>query len=140
MSVTVLLELEWMLRGFYPLPRRDVVRAIRALAGIEHRVMEDRDGVLTALDAVDRGVDFADALHVARSARATTFATFEIATGRCGPSRFDARYGGDDVEVAIVTADRLESLVHHHCRMQRVARHQGGMVVQQLAGTIQNLR
>jgi len=76
-SVTVLLELEWVLRGFYVLPRRDCVRAIRALAGIEHLVMEDRDAVLTALDAVDRGLDFADALHVARSVRATTFATFD---------------------------------------------------------------
>ena len=76
-SVTVLLELEWVLRGFYLLPRRDIVRAIRALAGIEHLVLEDRDAVLSALEGVDGGLDFADALHIARSARATTFATFD---------------------------------------------------------------
>ncbi len=76
-SVTVLLELEWVLRGFYALPRRDVTRALRAVAGIEHLVVEDRDAVLSALEAVDHGLDFADALHVSRSARAASFATFD---------------------------------------------------------------
>ena len=76
-SVTVLLELEWVLRGFYALTRRDIARAMRALAGIEHLVVEDRDAVLSALEAFDRGLDFADALHVTRSARATTFTTFD---------------------------------------------------------------
>lgn len=76
-SVTVLLELEWVLRGFYALPRRDIARAMRALAGIEHITIDDRDAVLSALEAFDAGLDFADALHMARSARATTFATFD---------------------------------------------------------------
>ena len=31
-SVTVLLELEWVMRGFYELPKRDIVRVLRALA------------------------------------------------------------------------------------------------------------
>ena len=75
--VTVLLEFEWVLRGFYALTARDVSRVLRALAGIEHITLEDRGAVLTALDAFDAGVDFADALHVARSAGATTFATFD---------------------------------------------------------------
>ena len=30
-----------------------------------------------ALDAFDKGLDFADALHLARSARASRFATFD---------------------------------------------------------------
>lgn len=76
-SVTVLLELDWVMRGFYQLPRRDIVRALRALAGIEHVTIEDRDAVLAALDASEAGLDFADALHVTRSARAAAFATFD---------------------------------------------------------------
>jgi predicted nucleic-acid-binding protein len=76
-SVTVLLELEWVMRGFYMLPRRDIARAMRALAGIEHITIEDRDAVLAALEAFGAGLDFADALHVARSSRATAFATFD---------------------------------------------------------------
>ena len=34
-SVTVLLELEWVLRGFYGLPTRDVLRVLRGAS--EHR-------------------------------------------------------------------------------------------------------
>lgn len=75
--VTVLLELEWVMRGFYEMRPRDVSRVMRALAGIEHITIEDRNAVLSALDAFDAGLDFADALHVARSARAATFATFD---------------------------------------------------------------
>jgi len=76
-SATVLLELEWVLRGFYELPTRDISRVLRALAGIEHITLEDRDAVLVALDAFDKGLDFSDALHIARSSRASGFATFD---------------------------------------------------------------
>jgi predicted nucleic-acid-binding protein len=76
-SVTVLLELEWVLRGFYELPMRDISRVLRALASIEHVTIEDRDAVLVAFDAFDKGLDFADALHLARSSRASGFATFD---------------------------------------------------------------
>ena len=76
-SVTVLLELEWVMRGFYELPAKDVSRVLRALAGIEHIKLEDRDAVLVAIDAFEKGLDFADALHVARSGRASGFATFD---------------------------------------------------------------
>lgn len=76
-TVTVLLELEWVMRGFYGLPRSGIARALRALGGIEHIAIEDRDAVLAALDAFDAGMDFADALHLARSLRASTFVTFD---------------------------------------------------------------
>jgi len=76
-SVTVLLELEWVMRGFYGLSTRDVSRVLRAFSSIEHITLEDRDAVLVALDAFDRGLDFADALHLARSSRASGFATFD---------------------------------------------------------------
>jgi len=76
-SVTVLLELEWVLRGFYELPARDISRVLRALASIAHVTLEDRDAVLVAVEAFDKGLDFADALHLARSSRAAGFATFD---------------------------------------------------------------
>ena len=76
-SVTVLLEFEWVMRGFYTLPRRDIVAAMRALAGITHITIEDRDAVLTALEAFEAGLDFADALHLSRSVRAAAFVTFD---------------------------------------------------------------
>jgi predicted nucleic-acid-binding protein len=76
-SVTVLLELEWVMRGFYVLPAKDISRVLRALAGIRHVTLEDRDAVLAAIDAFDKGLDFADALHWARGTRAAAFATFD---------------------------------------------------------------
>ena len=76
-SVTVLLELEWVMRGFYRLATADTARVLRALAGIEHITLEDRHAVLLALDAFEQGLDFADALHLARSTRASAFATFD---------------------------------------------------------------
>ena len=76
-SVTVVLEFEWVMRGFYGMGRKDIARVLRALAGIEHVTIEDRNTVLTALDAFDAGLDLADALHVCRSGRATGFATFD---------------------------------------------------------------
>ena len=44
-SATVLLEFEWVLRGFYALKRRDIVKVMRALAGIQHVAIEDRSAV-----------------------------------------------------------------------------------------------
>ena len=76
-SVTVLLELEWVMRGFYELPAKEISRVLRALASIEHVTLEDRDAVLEAIDAYDKGLDFADALHLVRSSRASGFATFD---------------------------------------------------------------
>jgi len=50
---------------------------LRALAGLEHVTFEDRDAVLVAPDAFDKGGDFAAALHVARSSRASGFLSFD---------------------------------------------------------------
>ena len=76
-AVTVLMELEWVMRGFYGLPPTDISRVLRVLSSIEHITLEDRSAVLMALDAFDQGLDFADALHMARSSRASGFATFD---------------------------------------------------------------
>ena len=76
-AVTVLMELEWVMRGFYGLPPTDISRVLRVLSSIEHITIEDRSAVLMALDAFDQGLDFADALHMVRSSRASGFATFD---------------------------------------------------------------
>lgn len=76
-SATVVLEFEWVMRGFYELSSKEVGRVLRALASIEHVTVEDRDAILWAVEALDQGFDFADALHLARSSRASAFATFD---------------------------------------------------------------
>lgn len=76
-SVTVLLEFEWVMRGFYGMARKDITRVLRALVSIEHVMIEDRTAVLAALEAFGAGLDLADALHIRRSGRASAFATFD---------------------------------------------------------------
>lgn len=80
---TVLLETEWVLRRAYRQDAKAVTRALRALAGLPTVEIEDARAVADALDAADRGVDFADALHVA-STPAGKFVTFDRQLARQG--------------------------------------------------------
>ena len=65
--ITVVLELEWVLRGAYQLPREAIIRAFRGLIAIRHLHLEQEEQVLQALEAYGQGLDFADALHLLRS-------------------------------------------------------------------------
>lgn len=76
-SVTVLLEFEWVMRGVYEIPARSVLAVLKALAGIEHVMLEDRAAVLKALDGLAKGLDFADALHLARSSHCSALVSFD---------------------------------------------------------------
>ena len=83
---TVLLETAWVLQGAYGLARADVVLALRKLLGLAGIVVEDGPVIERALDWYERGVDFADALHVASSGAAEQFVTFDRALFRRGKS------------------------------------------------------
>jgi predicted nucleic-acid-binding protein len=74
---TVLLETEWVLRDTYSIERRRIADILRAVAGITTVQVEDEVEVASALDWFAAGMDFADALHLASSARAREFATFD---------------------------------------------------------------
>lgn len=74
---TVLLETEWVLRYSYELPPATVLEALRRLLGYPGLQVEDRGAVLQALSLFEEGMDFADALHLASSARAERFVTFD---------------------------------------------------------------
>ena len=76
-TVTVILEFEWVMRGFYGLSRADITQVLSALLGIEHITIEDRAAVSTALHLFDAGMDLADALHLVRSGSADAFVTFD---------------------------------------------------------------
>ena len=75
--VSVTLEFEWVMRGFYELPRADIERVFLALCGLENVTLEDREVVLCALAAYNQGLDFADALHLARSSHCRAFVSFD---------------------------------------------------------------
>lgn len=74
---TVLLETEWVLRGAYGMKRSDIAAVLRGLLGLPSVVVSCADEVACALDWFERGVDFADALHLALAAEAAAFATFD---------------------------------------------------------------
>jgi predicted nucleic-acid-binding protein len=74
---TVLLELEWVMRGYYELSPKDVSRVFTHLLGMPHVQVEDRPAVQTALTLLNAGFDFADALHHASYRDCDSMATFD---------------------------------------------------------------
>lgn len=74
---TVVLELEWVLRGVYGHPPKDVCRVFDHLLSLAHVDIEDRAAVESALGNLRQGLDFADALHHASSRGCEAFLTFD---------------------------------------------------------------
>ena len=76
-AVTVMLETEWVLRSAYGYKPAEVARALRAFGGLPSVTIEDAASVAAAFDLAERGMDFADALHLGRSAGQDVFLTFD---------------------------------------------------------------
>ena len=75
--ITVVLELELVLRGAYKLPREAVIAAFEGLLAIRHLHLEQHDCVRPALESHREGMDFADALHLVRSEGCQAMASFD---------------------------------------------------------------
>lgn len=76
-SKSVVLELEWVLRGYYKSPPEDVLTVLMHLLAMPNLEIEDRVAVELAAAAVGDGFDFSDALHHASSRHCTSMATFD---------------------------------------------------------------
>ena len=76
-STTVLLETERVLRAAYGYSSAQVGAAFRAFAGLSRVTLEDPALAATALDWMARGMDFADALHLAKAEGCTAFVSFD---------------------------------------------------------------
>jgi predicted nucleic-acid-binding protein len=76
-SKSVVLELEWVMRGYYGFDPAEVASVMRHLLEQAHITFEDREAVLQALSNVDAGIDFADALHHASYKSCDSVATFD---------------------------------------------------------------
>ena len=74
---TVLLELEWVMRGYYDFSHAETLSAMRHLLGMNHVVVEDRDTIELALAHTDAGLDLADAIHHASYRSCDRVATFD---------------------------------------------------------------
>ena len=75
--LTVVLEFEWVMRGFYEFEPDVFCRAIEHLLGMPHVTVERWEALKDAIDRHRDGVDFADALHWACSVNCDSFVTFD---------------------------------------------------------------
>jgi predicted nucleic-acid-binding protein len=76
-SKTVVLELEWVLRGYYKSKLKDVLAVLNHLLAMPHVDVEDRVAVELATAALAEGFDFADALHHASARHCASMVTFD---------------------------------------------------------------
>ena len=76
---TMLLELEWVLRAAYELSAAAIIRALRQILGLPNVQAEMPDQLEKAIDYYEKGLDFADALHLSSSPEGVSFYTFDTA-------------------------------------------------------------
>lgn len=82
LTLTVLLETEWVLRVTYGLARTKVIGLLRTFCGLPGIEVENGEVATTALDWADTGLEFADALHLAGSGSCAAFVSFDPALTR----------------------------------------------------------
>lgn len=75
--LTVIVEFEWVMRGFYQVDTESFCIAVEHLLGMPHVTVERWEAVKDALDLHRRGLDFADALHWASSRSSVRLVTFD---------------------------------------------------------------
>jgi predicted nucleic-acid-binding protein len=74
---TVILELEWVLRYVADQPQSKVIECLAHLIALPGITLEDRDEIEAALSYCRKGIDFADALHLAASKACSEVLTFD---------------------------------------------------------------
>ncbi len=74
---TVLLETEWVLRSVYGFTPVRIAKALHAFAGLATVALDEPALIAKALDWTIRGMDFADALHLAKAEGCEALASFD---------------------------------------------------------------
>jgi predicted nucleic-acid-binding protein len=80
--ITVILELEWVLRSRYAYSAKAIADALEKLAILENAVVGEQASVVAAARKMRQGWDFADALHHALASGCDDFATFDTTLSR----------------------------------------------------------
>ena len=75
--LTVILEFERVMRGFYEAEPASFCDTLTHLLGIQHVTVERWETVSDAIEMHRRGLDFADAFHLAGSSTCQQFASFD---------------------------------------------------------------
>ena len=74
---TVFLELAWVLEFVAEQASQKVRECLSHLIALPGVIVEDHDEVQAALDLYERGIDFADALHLCASSACSELLTFD---------------------------------------------------------------
>jgi len=74
---TVLLETGWVLGRGYGFSRERIIAALTAFAGLPRVTLEAPALAAQALDWMAKGMDFADALHLAKAEGCEAFVSFD---------------------------------------------------------------
>ena len=73
---TVLLELEWVMRGYYKFSTAQIAGVINHLLASPQVTVEDRASIVQALSHCEAGLELADALHHASYRDCDSMASF----------------------------------------------------------------
>ena len=76
-SKTVILEFEWILRGFYQFNPEDIIAVFQNLLSQPHIFVESQQEIEQAISGLADGLDFADALHHAHYQDCEAMASFD---------------------------------------------------------------
>ena len=76
-ATTVALESEWVLRSAYGFEPARIAAGLRGLAGLPEVMVEEPVLLAQAIDWMEGGMDFADALHLAKAGDCDTFLSFD---------------------------------------------------------------
>ena len=74
---TVLLELEWVMRGYYKFSTAQIAGVINHLLASPQVTVEDRESIVQALSHCQAGLELADALHHASYRGCDSVASFD---------------------------------------------------------------
>jgi predicted nucleic-acid-binding protein len=75
--LTVVQELEWVLRSVYDMPAADIAELFDDLLAVESITVDRAAVIAQAVDGYRRGLDFSDALHLALSSACASLASFD---------------------------------------------------------------
>ncbi len=76
-TITVILECEWVLRYAYKFKPAEITGAFRSLFGLPNVRLQEEYVIHKAIEWHEGGSDFADALHLAKSLDCRSFVTFD---------------------------------------------------------------
>ena len=74
---TVLLELEWVMRGYYEFSTTEIAGVMSHLLAMPQVTVEDRESIVQALSHCEAGLELADALHHSSYRGCDSMASFD---------------------------------------------------------------